>query len=114
MGRSAILAALGNAIAILIGVGAVALEAFERFSTPVEPLALPTLIIFAIGIAINTGTVLLFQKDGRTISMQRCLPAHGSRHRGIGGRRDRSGGLLATGWLWLDPLVATLVSLFFA
>jgi cobalt-zinc-cadmium efflux system protein len=59
-GRSSILASLVNAIVLLISVGAIAVEAVQRFATP-QPVAETTVILVAaIGIVINGGTALLF------------------------------------------------------
>ncbi|MBN9022291.1 MAG: cation diffusion facilitator family transporter, partial [Rhizobiales bacterium] len=55
LGRSTILAALANAIAILVGVGAVVWEAVRRFGEPVEVPALTVLLVASVGIAINAG-----------------------------------------------------------
>src|SRR2546430_11427708 len=60
MRRSSILAALVNAIVLLVAVGAIAWEAVRRFSeTP--PVAGKSVIgVAGIGMVINTGTGLLF------------------------------------------------------
>lgn len=114
-GRATILAALGNAIAILIGVGAVVLEAVQRFSSPVELKALPVLIVAAIGIAINTGTALLFQKTRKNDLNAEGAFLHMAADAAVSaGVVLAAAGLLATGWLWLDPLAAILVSLLIA
>jgi cobalt-zinc-cadmium efflux system protein len=114
-GRSTILAALGNAIAILVGVGAVVWESVQRFSDPVALQALPVLIVAAVGIAINAGTAVLFRKD-----REHDLNAEGAFLHMVAdaavsaGVVLSAGAMLATGWLWLDPLAAILVSLVIA
>ncbi len=63
LGRATVLAALANGIALLIGVGALVREAIERITAP-EPVAVTTVLwVAAIGIAIKSGTALLFVKD---------------------------------------------------
>ena len=64
LGRATtILAALANGIALLIGVGALVREAIERIFAP-EPVAATTILWVAmIGIAIKSGTALLFLKE---------------------------------------------------
>jgi cobalt-zinc-cadmium efflux system protein len=57
-GRTTILAALANVIAILIGVGAVVLESVQRFSEPIVVPAVPVLIVAGVGIAINASTAM--------------------------------------------------------
>lgn len=58
--RATILAALFNAIAILVGVGAVTCEAVHRLSDPVAVPGLTVMLVALIGIAVNTGSALLF------------------------------------------------------
>ena len=58
--RSSILAALVNAVVLLIAVGAIVWEAVRRFGNP-EPIAGGTVMwVAAVGIAINTATALMF------------------------------------------------------
>jgi cobalt-zinc-cadmium efflux system protein len=114
-GRATILAALGNAIAILIGVGAVAWEAVQRFSESVAVQALPVLIVATMGIAVNAGTALLFRKD-----RQHDLNAEGAFLHLAADAAVSAGvvlaaaGMIVTGWLWLDPLAAILVGVVIA
>ena len=59
-GRSSVLAALVNAMVLLIGVGAIAVEAIHRLLAP-EPVAEVTVMaVAAAGILINGGSALLF------------------------------------------------------
>ena len=59
-GRSSILAALINAAVLLIGVGAIGVEAIRRLLEP-EPVASGVVMaVAAAGIVINGGTALLF------------------------------------------------------
>jgi cobalt-zinc-cadmium efflux system protein len=111
LGRTTILAALANAIAILIGVGAVVLESIQRFSDPVTVPALPVLLVALIGIAINAGTAMLFSKD-----RQHDLNAEGAFLHMAADAAVSAGvvvaavAMLVTGWAWIDPLAAILVS----
>jgi cobalt-zinc-cadmium efflux system protein len=62
-GRSSILAALVNAAVLLIGVGAIGVEAIQRLLAP-EPVASGiVMIVAAVGIVVNGGTALLFMRD---------------------------------------------------
>jgi cobalt-zinc-cadmium efflux system protein len=114
-GRTTILAALANAIAILIGVGAVVLESIQRFSDPVTVPALPVLLVALIGIAINAGTAMLFSKD-----RQHDLNAEGAFLHMAADAAVSAGvvvaavAMLVTGWAWIDPLAAILVSVVIA
>jgi cobalt-zinc-cadmium efflux system protein len=62
-GRSSILAALINAAVLLIGVGAIGVEAIRRLLEP-EPVASGIVMaVAAAGIVINGGSALLFMRD---------------------------------------------------
>jgi cobalt-zinc-cadmium efflux system protein len=62
-GRSSILAALVNAAVLLIGVGAIGIEAIRRLLEP-EPVASGIVMaVAAAGIVVNGGSALLFMRD---------------------------------------------------
>ena len=115
LGRSTELAALANAIAILIGVGAVVWEAMGRFQTAVEVPGGTILVVALVGIGINFGTAMLFKS-----SQHGDLNAKGAYlHMMADGAVSvavvvAAGGILLTDWTWLDPAVAILVSLVIA
>ena len=111
MRSSSILAALANAIILLIAVGAIALEALQRLRSP-EPVAATTvMIVAAIGILINGGTALLFMSGRKgDLNIQGAF-LHMAADAGISLGVLLSGLLiLETGWLWLDPLVSLAIS----
>ena len=60
LGRSSILAALGNAILLLVAVGGITWEAIRRFGNPGEVGGKTVMIVAAIGIVINGLTAMLF------------------------------------------------------
>ena len=57
---STILAALFNALLLLVAVGGIAWEAIGRLSEPAEVAAPVIITVAMIGVVINTGTALLF------------------------------------------------------
>ncbi|MEX0752723.1 MAG: cation diffusion facilitator family transporter [Xanthobacteraceae bacterium] len=115
LGRTTILAALANAIAILIGVGAVVLESVQRFSDPVTVPALPVLLVAVVGIAINAGTALLFSKDRHDDLNAEGAFLHMAADAAVSaGVVISAAVMLMTGWSWLDPLAAILVSVVIA
>lgn len=110
---SSILAALFNAIVLLVTVGGIAVEAVRRLYEP-EPVAGATVaIVAAIGMAINGATALLFRRGGaRDINVQAVFlhmlgDAVVSFAVVLGGA-----GIALLGWLWLDPAVSLLVAAF--
>ena len=65
-GRSSILASLTNAAILLIGVGAIAVEAIQRMFAP-QPVAGATVMwVAGVGIIINGVTALLFMRGRET------------------------------------------------
>ncbi|MGL4811693.1 MAG: cation diffusion facilitator family transporter [Beijerinckiaceae bacterium] len=111
-GRSTILAALANAGSILIGVGAVTWEAVQRFQNPVAVPALTILIVAAIGIAVNFGTALLFSRSRHSDLNAEGAYLHMAADAAVSlGVVLAALGIMATGWQWIDPLVAILVSI---
>jgi cobalt-zinc-cadmium efflux system protein len=57
---SSILAALANALTILVVTGGVAWEALRRLMEPEHAAGTTIIVVAAIGIAVNGGTALLF------------------------------------------------------
>jgi cobalt-zinc-cadmium efflux system protein len=109
---SSILAALGNAIVLLIAVGAIAWEAGQRILAPQHVSATIVMVVAAVGIVVNGGTALLFMAGRNSDLNIRGAFLHMAADAGISLGVLLSGLIvLLTGWLWLDPLVSLLISL---
>lgn len=108
---STILAALANAVLLLVATGAIAWEAIERFRDP-QPVAAPTVIVVAaIGIVINGVTAWLFASGRAGDINVRGAFLHMVADAAVSAGVVIAGiGLLLTGWLWLDPLVSLIVA----
>ncbi|HTO42252.1 MAG TPA: cation diffusion facilitator family transporter [Rhizomicrobium sp.] len=108
---SSILAALFNAVFLLVATGAIAVEAIQRFFTP-EPVAGKTVIIVAaIGIAINFGTAMLFARGAKSDLNIRGAFQHMMADAAVSVGVVIAGfAILATGYDWIDPVVSLLVS----
>lgn len=109
--RSSILAALTNAVILLIALGAIALEAIQRFTHP-QPIATTTVIWVAmVGILINGSTALLFL-SGRKAD----LNVRGAYLHMVADAAVSLGVVIAglaiwkTGWLWIDPLTSLAIA----
>jgi cobalt-zinc-cadmium efflux system protein len=108
--RSSILAALFNAILLLVASGAIAWEAVQRFLEP-SPVSGGTIIgVAAVGIAINTASALMFL-SGR----ERDLNIKGAFLHLVADAAVSVGAVLAgigivvTGKLWFDPVVSLII-----
>lgn len=108
--RFSILAAVANAGMLLIAVGAIAIEAIQRFRHPAPVASATVMIVAAIGIVINVGTALGF-RSGRDAD----LNVRGAFLHMISDAVASAGVvvtgmlLLVTGWLWLDPAVSLVL-----
>jgi cobalt-zinc-cadmium efflux system protein len=108
--RSSILAALANAVLLLIAIGAIALEAVKRFWQP-QPVAGWTVIwISLIAIVVNAATALLFM-SGRKDDIN----IRGAFLHMISDAATAAGVVIAgilillTGWQWIDPSVSLII-----
>jgi cobalt-zinc-cadmium efflux system protein len=111
MRRFSILAAIANAGILLIAVGAITVEAFERLRHPAPIAGGVVSVVATIGIVINLGTALAFMR-GR----EHDLNIRGAFLHMLGDAAASAGvvvaGLLiaATGLLWIDPAVSLLLA----
>jgi cobalt-zinc-cadmium efflux system protein len=109
--RGTILAALGNALLLLVAVGAIAWEAVGRFSAPSPVETGAVLWVAAAGVVVNFGTMLLFLR-GR----EKDINIQGAFLHMMADGLVTVGVILAallmgwTGWYWVDPLVALAIA----
>ncbi len=108
--RSSVLAALANAILLLVAIGAIAWEAVLRLLHP-EPVApLTVIVVAAIGIAVNGVTAWLFMAGRHGDLNIRGAYLHMAADAAVSLGVVVAGVLmLGTGALWIDPLVSLLV-----
>src|SRR5215208_3273629 len=102
MRRSSILAALANAIVLLVVTGGIVWEAVRRFQHP-DPVAGKTVMaVAAIGIVVNGVTALLFMSGRRRDLNIRGAYLHMAADAGVSFGVVLTGlAILATGWRWL-------------
>jgi len=110
--RSAsILAALVNALLLLVVTGAIAWEAILRFSEPGEVAGLTVMIVAGIGIIVNAGSALLLMPGSKGDLNMRGAFLHLVADAGVSAVVLLAGAaILVTGWNWLDPLASIVVS----
>jgi cobalt-zinc-cadmium efflux system protein len=113
--KSSIMAALVNAMIILVAVGGIAWEAVRRLGDP-EPVAETTVIVVAaIGVVVNGATALLFMSGRkRDINIRGAfvhMAADAAVSLGVVAAALLMG---ATGWLWLDPAMSLVIVLIIA
>ncbi len=109
--RSSILAAMINALILLVAVGAISWESILRFGHP-ETVASGTVILVAsIGIIINGFTAWLFMSGRKQDLNIRGAYLHMMADAAISlGVVVAAIVMSVTGWLWLDPLVSLAIA----
>ena len=108
--RFSILAAIANAGLLLIAVGAIAIEAVQRFQQPAPVASGTVMAVAAVGIVINVGTALGFLSGRHADLNIRGAFLHMMSDAVASAGVVVTGLLLAiTGWLWLDPAVSLLL-----
>ncbi|MEC5216655.1 cobalt-zinc-cadmium efflux system protein [Actimicrobium sp. GrIS 1.19] len=107
---SSILAALANAMLLVVACGAIAWEAVHRFSAPAPVASMTVITVAAVGILINGLSAWLFvrgSKDDLNIRgafLHMAADAAVSLAVVIGGVV-----MLLTGWYWIDALLSLVI-----
>ena len=107
MQRSSILAALINAVILLLVLGATAWETIHRLSDPQPVVGVTVMWVAGLGIIINTVTAILFASGRKTDINIRGAFVHMAADAAISVGVVIAGAIiLRTGWLLLDPIVS--------
>lgn len=110
--RSSILAALTNAIVLLVVVGGIAWEALKRFAHPEAAVADTIMWVAATGVVINALSAVLFMAGRKhDINLNGAfmhLAADAAVSLGV---VIIGLGIRLTGWQWLDPAMSLLICL---
>ena len=110
-GSSTILAALANAVLLLVAVGAIVLEAIQRLIEPAPVAAGMMIVVAAVGIVINGFTALLFVSGSERDVNIRGAYLHMMADAGVSlGVVIAGVALVLTGWNWLDPVVSLIIA----
>jgi cobalt-zinc-cadmium efflux system protein len=110
LGGTTILAALFNAVFLLVAVGAISWEAVQRLAAP-EPVASGTVIaVAAVGIVVNGATAWLFVGGKDDLNLRGAF-LHMLADALVTAGVVVAGIVIAlTGWLWLDPVVSLVIN----
>lgn len=105
--RASILAALINAVLLLIAVGVIGWEAVRRLSQP-QPVAGTVVIwVAAAGVVVNSLSALLFMRGREHDLNIRSAYLHLVADAALSLAVVATGVMIRfTGWLWLDPVVS--------
>ena len=109
--RSSIVAALLNALLLLVAVGAIAWEAVGRLLHPAAVTSTTVIVVAGVGVVVNTLTAFLFfsgrHRDLNIRGAFLHMAADAAVSLGV-----VAGGLVIgwTGWMWIDPALSLLIA----
>jgi len=107
---TSILAALANAMFLLVACGAIAWEAVQRFSQPPVVAGLTVTLVAAVGIVINGLSAWLFMKGSQGDLNIRGAYLHMAADAAVSLGVVVAGVMMIfTGWYWLDPVVSLVI-----
>lgn len=108
--NTSILAALTNAMILMIACGAIALEAINRFSQPHEVAGLTVMLVACAGIVVNGISAWLFMQGSKHDLNIRGAYLHLLADAAVSlGVAVAGVAILYTGWSWLDPVVSLVI-----
>ncbi|HXP67287.1 MAG TPA: cation diffusion facilitator family transporter [Steroidobacteraceae bacterium] len=110
LGRSSVLAALANAVLLLVACGAIAWEAASRLGSPPVVMGKTVMIVAAIGIVLNGVSAWMLHAGSRGDLNRRSAYLHMLSDAVVSAGVVVSGLLIMlTGWSLLDPIVSLLI-----
>jgi cobalt-zinc-cadmium efflux system protein len=110
---SSILAALLNALLLMMACGAIGWEAVQRIANPAPVAGVTVAVVAAIGVVINGFSAWLFMAGSKDDINIRGAYQHMAADAVISLGVVVSGlAIMGTGWTWLDPVVSIVIVLF--
>jgi cobalt-zinc-cadmium efflux system protein len=111
MHGASILAALTNAILLLVAVGAISWEAVQRLSHPEEVASGTVIALAALGVVVNGFSAYLLSRGSQSDINVRGAFLHMAADAAVSvGVIAAAVGIRYTGWQWLDPAASLLIS----
>ncbi|MBE0551974.1 MAG: cation transporter, partial [Ignavibacterium sp.] len=108
--KATVLAALFNAIILLIAVGAITIEAIRKISDPAPIGGTTMMIVAGVGVIINTLTALLFMKGREKDINIKGAFLHMAADAGVSLGVVAAGFLInITGFYLLDPIISLVI-----
>jgi cobalt-zinc-cadmium efflux system protein len=109
--KASILAALINALFLLVAVGAIVAEAVRRLIVPANTDAGAMIWVAALAIAVNVATALLFARGRASDINVRAAFQHMAADAGVSAGVVVAGALIMwTGRQWIDPAMSIVVA----
>ena len=112
LGRATIMAAIFNALVLLVAIGGIVWEAIARFSNPVPIEGGIVMLVAAIGVIINGITAWLFMSGSKGDLNLRSAFLHMAADALVSlGVVVAAALFIWTGWAWLDPAISLVIAL---
>ncbi|MGU3389889.1 cation diffusion facilitator family transporter [Sphingomonas sp. M1A8_2b] len=109
---STILAALTNALLLLVALGAIVLEASQRFSDPAPTAGLTVSMVAGVGIAVNAVTAWMFARGRKGDVNIRGAYLHMAADALVSAGVVIAGLVIwRTGLTWIDPAVSIVIAI---
>lgn len=107
---STIMAAFANSVLLLVACGGIAWEAIGRFDVPVKIDGTVMIWVAAAGVVINGATAALFLRERKQDLNIRGAYLHMMADAAVSlGVVVAGAVILATGWVWLDPIISLVI-----
>jgi cobalt-zinc-cadmium efflux system protein len=111
LGKSSVLAALINAMLLLVAVGAITIEAIQRLLDPQPVATTLIMIVAAIGVVVNGVTAWMFERGREGDINIRGAFLHMSADAAISAGVVIAGFVIElTGLVWIDPLMSLVLN----
>ena len=108
--KASILAALANALFLLVAIGAIGAEAIRRLIHPSPTNGFTVMAVAAIGIVVNGATAMLFTRGQHDINIRAAF-LHMAADAAVSVAVVVAGLLILwTGRLWIDPVMSLVVA----
>lgn len=108
---STILAALSNALLLLVALGAIVLEAIQRLAAPQPVMGLTVAGVAGLGILVNGATAMLFASGRKGDINVRAAFAHMAADAAVSAGVVVSGLVIwRFGLVWVDPAVSLVIA----
>ena len=110
-GRGSILAALANASVLLVGTGAIVVEAVQRLFNPSPVAGAAVMVVAAAAIVVNGAVAAMFMRGRHDDLHIRGAFLHMAGDAGVSaGVLVAAGLIMLTGAVWLDPVASLAIS----
>lgn len=112
---ASILAALANAMLLLMIIGGIAWEALQRFGQPANVGGVTVMVVAGLGVLVNGLTAWLFVAGSKSDLNIRGAYLHMLADAAVSlGVVLAGAAVVLTGWAWLDPLISLVLVLVIA